>query len=72
MALEEVYRVDCQGVNLAGSKTYEFRAHPGPGEITNEQTLIEQAKTNLLNDGLAQPPYTGVLFNVRLMRQGEG
>ncbi len=71
MAYAEFYEVDCAGFKDAPSRTYEFITTPLRGQTTDHNALIEEAKSNLTTEGLAKPPYAGVIFKVRLVRTGE-
>jgi hypothetical protein len=71
MAYAEFYKVDCLGLEGGRSRTYEFTTTPVPGQGTDKQALIVEAQTNLSSEGLAKSPYTGVIFNVRLVRVEE-
>jgi hypothetical protein len=44
---------------------------PLPGQPTDKKGLIAEAKINLTTECLAKPPYTGIIFNVRLVRVEE-
>jgi hypothetical protein len=71
MAYAEYYGVDCLGLDGGSSRTYDFMTTPLPGRPTDKKGLTAEAKSNLTKAGLAKPPYTGIIFNVRLVRVEE-
>lgn len=71
MVYKEIYAVECLGLKDGRSQTYQLTATPTAAQTTDQDTLIEEAKSNLSSEGLAEPPYKGVTFKIRLIRRTE-
>ena len=65
MTVRPIY-VDClRDGDLIASHEYGWVSGALPSPAPDQQSLIDQSKTQLTNDRLAFPPYQGVTFRVR-------
>jgi hypothetical protein len=72
VALQEIYEVDCvRTADGSVIRCYELRSHPLPGQETDHAQLVQDAQSNMTDEGLANPPYRGITFTVRLIEKGE-
>jgi hypothetical protein len=65
MSLKQVF-VDCvRDEQVIASYPFGYGETLGPSIPPSRQSLIAEAKTNLTNQAIAYPLYTGIEFKVR-------
>lgn len=60
-----IVTVKClRGADLIASYEFGYGITIGPSSPPTDECLMDGAKTNLTNEGIAFPPYEGVTFKI--------